>query len=426
MAIPYTQTTMANVRAVEGTYISYPFLEDGDTSTKVYNMICTQRESDYSASQIDLDDPMTNATTAGVIELPFTGDSSAYFVGDTGHSSIGGGMIQFTRTFANIPKSITIPSGSAFVSFPGLEQGHMAITSMYMDMTYVNDIFLTTTQPHGFSTGDTAYIKNLIYNADNGTGDVNVSYSEREWQNVAVIDVVSAYTIRVTKNNTAWTESNTLTPLSGQLWNKESNDFTISSLAMNPSGQGIQITPSVAHNLNVGQTINISMQFTVGSDPYVHVVTGRHDVTSVNGTVSFVVEVGIYFDQSATLTVKPLGKIRTIGDQRLPASYNVPTFTSYSYILPGVSTGVSDVFDVIAPQTFQVVSPSTGGVVDTATDGYYFFDAEGNIFAEQATLPSASGYKSIVGAQGQLVIEATLSDWSGNILVLKTKTCRAR
>ena len=75
MSIPYTQASMANVRAVEGTFISYPFLDDGDTTTKVYNMVCTQRASDYNAAQIALDDPMTNATTAGVIELPFTGDS---------------------------------------------------------------------------------------------------------------------------------------------------------------------------------------------------------------------------------------------------------------------------------------------------------------------------------------------------------------
>ena len=121
MAIPYTQPSMALVRAVDGTYISYPFTSDGDTTTKVYNLVCTQRASDYNAAQIELDDTMSSAASAGVIDLPSGwADSNAYFVGDTGHTPIGGGMISFTRTFANIPQSITTPSGSESYTFPGM------------------------------------------------------------------------------------------------------------------------------------------------------------------------------------------------------------------------------------------------------------------------------------------------------------------
>jgi hypothetical protein len=121
MSIPYTQATMAQVRAVDGTFISHPFLEIGDTATKVYNLLCTQRASDYDSAQIALDAPMTNATTAGVISLPSGwADATAYFVGDTGHSAIDGGMIEFNRTFANIPAYSRITRGSYGYTFPGL------------------------------------------------------------------------------------------------------------------------------------------------------------------------------------------------------------------------------------------------------------------------------------------------------------------
>ena len=119
MSIPYTQPTIANVNVGSGTFISYPFLTDGDTTTKVYNMACSQRASDYAANQVALDDTMSSASAAGVIALPFAADSSAYFVGDTGHAPSDGGMIKFTRRFANIPQATTKFTGTQNHTFPG-------------------------------------------------------------------------------------------------------------------------------------------------------------------------------------------------------------------------------------------------------------------------------------------------------------------
>ena len=95
MSLPSIPTNFANVRAVAQTYIEYPFIEMGDSATKVYHMICQQTQSSYSASQLDLDDTMSSATSAGVISLPFTADASAYFVGDFNHSPIYCGMVVF-------------------------------------------------------------------------------------------------------------------------------------------------------------------------------------------------------------------------------------------------------------------------------------------------------------------------------------------
>lgn len=138
MPIPYTQSTMALVRAVDGTHISYPFVDRGDTTTKVYNLVCTQRASDYNAAQIDLDDNMSSAANAGVIELPSGwADSNAYFVGDTDHSPIAGGMLQFTRTFANVPAYSQTSTGSYGYTFPGLG-GFAATTQQESDIASVS------------------------------------------------------------------------------------------------------------------------------------------------------------------------------------------------------------------------------------------------------------------------------------------------
>ena len=163
----YQQASMALVRAGDGTHISYPFIEDGDTSTKVYNMFCTQLATAYDAAQISLDAPMTSAATAGVQTLPFPSDSEAYFVGDTGHTSVGGGMISFTRTFANIPQTITRPTGSEFYTFPGYAKSDVTVDDLYTEVG-VTGIFVTLNAAHGLVVGDDAPLRNVrfYYTAD--------------------------------------------------------------------------------------------------------------------------------------------------------------------------------------------------------------------------------------------------------------------
>ena len=157
MSIPYIQASIASVIATDGTFISYPFIADGDSDTKVYNMICIQRASDYVASQLELNATMSSALSAGVLELPFPADSNAYFVGDTNHTSQTGGMLQFTRTFTNIPQTINVPSGSELVTFPGIANGNLAVEGLevYNGAGAEYDGFwVTTAGPHGLSVDD--------------------------------------------------------------------------------------------------------------------------------------------------------------------------------------------------------------------------------------------------------------------------------
>jgi hypothetical protein len=323
MAIPYTQPSMALVRAVDGTYISYPFIESGDATTKVYNLVCTQRASDYNAAQIDLDDNMSSAANAGVIDLPSGwADSNAYFVGDTGHAPIGGGMISFTRTFCNIPQSTTISSGSAFVTFPGIV---------------------------GFgSFGSSIGVSSVSYEA--GT-------------------------------------------------------------------RGMKFTTGIAHNLSNNETVYLSMNYTAGGDPFINQVMGQflaYDVTSN----SVQIDVGQNWDNGTYIYASNV-KLRKNDLIRDPISYNVSTQTRYDYILPGVTSWANDALDIQVTSPFYAVVAS-GEPTDSVHD---------TIFGDPillATIPDATTYVNMVKNEHHLVIESSLSEWAGNILVQKTKTCKAR
>ena len=317
MAIPYTQTSMALVRAVDGTYISYPFIESGDTTTKVYNLVCTQRASDYNAAQIDLDDNMSSAANAGVIDLPSGwADSNAYFVGDTGHAPIGGGMISFARTFCNVPQSTTIASGSAFVTFPGLRGTFAAVAPTYL-----------------------------------------------------------------------------------------------SSLSMTAGTKGVTITTSVAHGLAVNSNVNVSMLYTVGADPFLYSTVGAFRVLAVPTTTSVLIDTGHYWGSQVTLNLDE-GSIAQVLTLRDELAKNVSTQTRYDYILPGVTPGIISSLDINLPPAFSVSNVSTSNF----TSG----------FLSTGTIPTATQYQTMIKDEAQIVIESSLAEWAGNILVMKTKTCKAR
>ena len=320
----YQDATMAQVRAVDGTYISYPFIEDGDTQTKVYNMVCTQLATDYNAAQVALDTPMSSAAAAGVIALPFPADSAAYFVGDTGHTPVGGGMISFTRTFANIPQTVTVASGSQFVTFPGI-----------------------------FGTA---------------------SFGTR----LNITGVTNTFGVK-----------------------------------------GVTITTEFAHGLSVGDTVFLSMSYKINSEPFIHNVMGQFFVYDIYGDQSFRIDIGRVWQLNQTINIQPNYILARNPIGRDPISYNVNTSTRYDYILPGVSSGIATAQDVAVPPTFQAVRAG-GTPTDTLNDTIV------GITTLLGTSPSATEYLYYVEKQHNLIIESSLSEWAGNILVMKTKTCKAR
>jgi len=317
MSIPYIQASMANVRAVEGTFISYPFLEDGDTDTKVYNMTCTQLATDYNSSQVALDTPMTTAAQAGVIALPFPSDSSAYFVGDTGHTSISGGMLSFTRTFANIPATHTSPIGTQVHTYPGIS---------------------------GFT----------------GTSGARVS---------------------------------------------------LSSISMTYGTRGITIVTSSAHGLNVGDVVYAEYKYTVSPYSTVWTFYNYARVLAVPSTTQVRVQTGQYFNSQVTINL-------VSGNLTLEASRGRKPFTTMatitevnSYILPGVTSGVSTYDDILVQPPFMPINTSTGETVTTITD---------------TTSPTRAEYNEMIRDGDSIILESNLERWLGNIYKQSTKQIKAQ
>lgn len=305
---------MALVRAEQAT-ISYPFVEDGDTTTKVYRMQCSQLATDYDAAQIELNDTMSSASAAGVVELPFPADTSAFFVGDTGHTREGA-LVYFTRTFANIPKSITRPSGSEFYTFPGIDRDFVA------------------------------------------TGT-----------------------------------------------------YAITAMAPATGSKGVVFTTATAHGFIADREIHLLLSYTEGNDPFINQLSGEFIVDSVPSDTTFVVDIGKYWNEQVVLDVVD-GSAKIESLIRDPLSLNVPTQTRYEYMLPGVTFGINSYTDITVPPSFKAINTSTGYPVDTLT--------------QTTTRPTYLYYNTMRREQRHIVIESSLSEWAGNILVMVTKTCKAR
>jgi len=318
MSIPYTQPTIANVRVGSGTFISYPFLTDGDTTTKVYNMACSQRASDYAANQVALDDTMSSASAAGVIALPFAADSSAYFVGDTGHAPSDGGMLEFTRTFANIPQSSRELVGTQAYNFPGW----------------------------------------------------SATYNQKQL-------------------------------------------ITITAASYTSPSNIVTLTTAVDHDMSAGGIIQLNMDYTLTGSTFVHYAQGRFRVVADISATQLSVDLGRVFGSQKTMTLNNAEMVDATYDNRPAASHVSTTMEEITYILPGVTSGVTTIADISVPPVFNVYNILAGVSTDTLKDGPY------------PTMPSKSDYLDMIDDKAQIVIESTLEKWRGNILKQNIKTIRA-
>ena len=433
MAIPYTQSSMALVRAVDGTYISYPFIEQGDTTTKVYNLVCTQRASDYDAAQIDLDDTMSSAASAGVIDLPSGwADSSAFFVGDTGHTPIGGGMISFNRTFSTLPKTVVIPSGTENFQFPGILNGNNTIVGMEVISAspFDDTVIFTTAAPHGLQQGGGGMqVRNIAYEDTNGdTGLLARSDAQEDlWRNYPVSEVISSTEFKVLEV-ADFTYFGEYTVLSGEARNPSVGSYNI--IAASISSPGIKFTTQSPHGIGLGQQVIIDANFSVGTETFYHSANGRYEVLSVPSTSTFVVDIGLKLDGGGALNITQNAQVTIVGYERQPLSITTPTTTRYDYYLPGVSPGISSVEDITIQNQFTVVDSGTGKNVTTTENRFLSIDSPAPDFLlgvwRYGTFPNCTNYISMIGTGANLVMSSSLSKWAGNIYVKKTKTCKAQ
>lgn len=150
MSIPYYKGNWNQAKPISASYIDYPFQSDGDSNTKVYHLICQVNRDAYTP--LALDTTMTNATTANVSSLPWSGDANAYHVGDSTPRSIGGGVVEFERTFAKIPEArANRASGSTAYSFPGIVGSTEGATNSNVTAFSQNTTARTTTLTVGTS-----------------------------------------------------------------------------------------------------------------------------------------------------------------------------------------------------------------------------------------------------------------------------------
>jgi hypothetical protein len=157
MSIPYLSTNeFDTARPNIDSWIEFPFINKGDSTTKVYHLRCTMLRSDYDPSDVALDTTMASATNAAVTSLPFAADVNAYFVGDYDHQISDGVLITFDRQFANIPIPTVDPAGSEIFTFPGLPATSGTGSRLTISTASVTNNVLTviTSSSHGMSSGD--------------------------------------------------------------------------------------------------------------------------------------------------------------------------------------------------------------------------------------------------------------------------------
>lgn len=154
----YTKGDYDTPRATKDSWIEYPFIEEGDSATKIYHMICEVNRSGYDATAVDLDDTMASAAAADVVALPFATDSSAYFVGDFDHQAIEGGLIRFDRQFAKIPATRNGSfSGTVAYTYPGIESKDTNGTERTITAASTTGNVTTLTATNTVSVGDVIF-----------------------------------------------------------------------------------------------------------------------------------------------------------------------------------------------------------------------------------------------------------------------------
>ena len=82
---------------------------------------------------------------------------------------------------------------------------------------------------------------------------------------------------------------------------------------------------------------------------------------------------------------------------------------------------INDPVDAVVPPPFSAMTISTGKATNLVSDG----DTIDTIEVLE-TIPNADEYIDMISDEKNIVVDASLSVWVGNILVMKTKTCKAR
>jgi hypothetical protein len=106
MALP-SGATLTNPTCISA-WVEYPFRDVGDSITKIYHHAMKVKLTSYVPLA---DDDVMTAAGEKPENSPFSDDANAFYIGDDVPKPIDGGMVEFIRSFSNIPQDRTVPNG---------------------------------------------------------------------------------------------------------------------------------------------------------------------------------------------------------------------------------------------------------------------------------------------------------------------------
>lgn len=173
MTLPYYSdaTKWADIRAIDA-WVEYPFEDQNDLVTKEYKIRCNCRNEDYESPAYS--DTMSSASAAKLIDLPFTADSNAYFLGDSNFSSGEGGTTTFLRTFGAVPQTRNLAEQSYDYTFPGYRGFWDSGGGVSSDILFLINLRSSkpvhNIRPPQTKTSAAIFAYNYYYRTDKGLG----------------------------------------------------------------------------------------------------------------------------------------------------------------------------------------------------------------------------------------------------------------
>ena len=196
MSIPYSAGTAFTTATCVNAWVEYPFANLGDVATKVYHHTMQQERLSYAP--LAFNDVMTAADEKPT-RSPFADDSAAYWVEDSTPSDIGGTLVEFQRTFANIPADRFDGNGSYSFTFPGctqLSSKTLATSTAGETATYdatTNEGVMTFTVASAdvanFSKGVVVAVANDASGTNQFQVEVSGSFTNKSIRNAYVSDI---------------------------------------------------------------------------------------------------------------------------------------------------------------------------------------------------------------------------------------------
>lgn len=419
MSIPYYSSSLELFGfpiATGDTYIEYPFIEQGDTETKIYHIACSIRKQAYHPKNIyrftvsGISD--SGGTSIGNVSMAWDGVSvsdNAPIYRDSGNNYefaryAGSGwffyeqntfdpfVLQTSDTGARFPFEATNYStvtGSGTLAF--------ITTNKIPDL---NDTLIDSnariypTLPENFTDVNAYFVGDFNHRVDE-SGELLTF--DRQFANIPQ-----------DRSEPSGSEIFTFPGLQSVAGTGSS--FVINSVSQATPTE-LSIITSGAHGISVNDSVKILMRISVatsGGGTYSEYRIFYAEALTGTGLVTL--RVKAKFPENFSY-IAASGKVYPGAKRgRSQISQIGTTETRHSYFLPGVTTGISNIQDIPLAQKFEGTNYSTGAQVT---------------FLTSSTEPTADEYREFIENGDLLTLSSDIRRWKGNIYEVITKGIRA-